>query len=60
MGVGLLVLPRLSLVMPALALGQRLSLRHAWRITQGNTLRLGTATALCMLPAVTLARLIRC
>ena len=58
MGVGLLVLPRLSLVMPALALGERLSLRHAWRITRGNTLRLGAATALCMLPAVTLAMLV--
>jgi len=58
MGVGLLVLPRLSLVLPALALGERLSLRHAWRISRGNTLRLGAATALCMLPAVTLAMLI--
>ncbi len=58
MAIGLLVLPRLSLVMPALALGERLSLRRAWRITQGNTLRLGMATALCMLPAVTLAMLV--
>ena len=58
MGVGLLVLPRRSLVMPALALGERLSLRHAWRITRGNTLRLGAATALCMLPAVALAMLV--
>jgi hypothetical protein len=58
MGVGLLVLPRLSLVMPALALGERLSLRHAWRMTWGNTLRLGAATVLCMLPAVTLALLV--
>jgi hypothetical protein len=58
MCVGLLVLPRLSLVMPALALGERLSLRPAWRITRRNTLRLGAATALCMLPAVTLALLI--
>jgi hypothetical protein len=58
MAVGLLVLPRLSLVMPALALGERLSLRHAWRITRGNTLRLGAATALCILPAVTLATMV--
>ena len=58
MGVGLLVLPRLSLVMPALALGERLSLRHAWHMTRRNTLRLGAATALCMLPAVTLAMLV--
>jgi len=58
MAVGLLVLPRLSLVMPALALGERLSLRRAWRITRGNTLHLGMATALCMVPAVTLAMLV--
>src|SRR5262249_56751961 len=58
MAIGLLVLPRLSLVMPATALGERLSLRHAWRMTRGNTLRLGMATALCMLPAVTLAMLV--
>jgi hypothetical protein len=44
--------------MPAMALDERLSLRHAWRITRGNTLRLGAATALCMLPAVTLAILV--
>ena len=59
MAIGLLVLPRLSLVMPAMALGERLSLRHAWRITRGNTLRFGVATALCMLPAVTLAMLVQ-
>jgi len=58
MAIGLLVLPRLSLVMPAMALGEQLSLRCAWRITRGNTLRLGMATALCMLPAVTLAILV--
>jgi hypothetical protein len=58
MAIGLLVLQRLSLVMPAVAVGERLSLRHAWRITRGNTLRLGVATALCMLPAVTLAVLV--
>jgi hypothetical protein len=59
MAIGLLVLTRLSLVMPAMALGERLSLLHAWRITRGNTLRLGVATALCMLPAVTLAMLVQ-
>src|SRR5262249_49589609 len=32
MAIGLLVLPRLSLVMPAMAVGERPSLRHAWRI----------------------------
>ena len=56
--IGFLVLPRLSLVLPAVALGERLSLRRAWRITRGNTLRIGVATALCMLPAVTLAMLV--
>ena len=56
--IGLLVLPRLALVMPAMAVGERLSLRQAWRITRGNTLRLGVATAVCMLPAVTLAMLV--
>ena len=60
MAIGLLVLPRLSLVMSALALGERLLLRLAWRITRRNTLRLGAAAALCMLPAVTLAMLVRC
>ena len=58
LAIGLLVLPRLSLVMPAVAVGERLSLRQAWRITHGNTLRLGVATALCMLPAVTLAMVV--
>jgi hypothetical protein len=58
MAIGLLVLPRLSLVMPATALGEPLSLRNAWDITVGNTLRLAMATALCMLPAVTLAMLV--
>jgi len=58
MAIGLLALPRLSLVMPAMALDERLSLHRAWRITRGNTLRLGAATALCMLPAVTLAMLV--
>jgi hypothetical protein len=58
MVIGLLVLPRLSLVMPAVAVGERLSLRQAWRSTRANVLRLGAATALCMLPAVTLAMLV--
>jgi hypothetical protein len=58
MAIGLLVLPRLSLVMPAMAVDERLSLRHSWRITRGNTLRLGMATTLCMLPAVTVAMLV--
>jgi hypothetical protein len=48
----LLVLPRLSLVLPALALGARLSPARAWRMSRGNTLRLALATVLCILPAV--------
>lgn len=51
LAVALLVLPRLSLVLPAVALGERLSLRDAWRTTRGNTLRLALATCVCMLPA---------
>jgi hypothetical protein len=46
------LLPRLSIVLPALALGERLSLWEAWRATRGNTLRLALATCLCMLPAL--------
>jgi hypothetical protein len=41
--------------MPAVAVGEQVSLRHARRMTRGNTLRLGVATTFCMLPAVTLA-----
>ncbi|HEU4381581.1 MAG TPA: hypothetical protein VFR73_23670, partial [Hyphomicrobiaceae bacterium] len=52
-----LVVPRFSLVLPAAALGERLSLRQAWRNTRGNTLRLALATALCTLPAALLFKL---
>jgi hypothetical protein len=52
LAVAIFLLPRLSLVLPALALGERLSLWDAWRATRGNTLRLALATALCMLPAL--------
>jgi hypothetical protein len=44
------VLPRLSLVLPAIALGERLSLAGAWRATRGNTWRLAWASLLCSLP----------
>lgn len=50
----LLVVPRLSLVLPALALGERLSLRQAWSITRANALRLALATSICMLPVAVL------
>jgi hypothetical protein len=51
------VLPRLSLVLPAVALQQEPSLREAWRASRSNTLRLALATGLCMLPAVLLLAL---
>ena len=50
-----LVVPRLSLVLPAVALGEQLSLRLAWRRSRGNTLRLLLATFLCGLPALLLS-----
>jgi hypothetical protein len=40
------LLPRLSLVLPALALGERLSPWDAWLATQGNALRLALASCL--------------
>jgi hypothetical protein len=51
LAIGLLMLPRLSLVLPAVAVGERLSLGQAWRMSRGNTLRLALATCLCVLPA---------
>jgi len=57
MAIVLLLLPRLVLVLPGVALGAPLSLRHAWRITRANTLRLGLATFLCVLPALSVAML---
>ena len=48
--IALFVLPRLSLVLPAIALGERLSLADAWRVTRGSTWRLAGATLLCSLP----------
>jgi len=48
----LLVLPRLSLVLPAAALERPLSLRDAWRVSRANTLRLALATLLCTLPGI--------
>jgi hypothetical protein len=54
------ILPRLSLVLPALALGQRLSPWDAWLATQGNSLRLALATCLCMLPALSLIMCCHC
>jgi hypothetical protein len=50
LGIGMFVLPRLSLVLPAGALGERLTLGEAWRATRGNTWRLAWASMLCGLP----------
>ena len=50
LGIGVFVLPRLSLVLPAGALGERLTLGEAWRATRGNTWRLACASMLCSLP----------
>lgn len=44
------VLPRLSLVLPAVALGEGLSAAAAWGVSRGNTWRLLWATLLCSLP----------
>jgi len=52
LAVTVFILPRLSLVLPAIALGERLFLWDAWLATRGNTLRLALATCLCMLPAL--------
>jgi hypothetical protein len=54
LAIALLALPRLSLVLPAVALGEAVSLRQAWDSTRSNTLRLALATGLCMLPATAL------
>jgi hypothetical protein len=45
------LVPRLSLVLPALAVGERLSVGRSWRMTRANTLRLALATLLSTLPA---------
>jgi hypothetical protein len=50
LGIAIFVLPRLSLVLPAIALGEGLSLAAAWQLTRGNAWRLAVATLLCSLP----------
>lgn len=47
-----LVLPRLSIALPAIALDERLTLARAWRLSRGNSWRLGIATLLCALPVL--------
>ena len=44
------VLPRASLMLPAIALYRDLSPTEAWRATRGNTWRLALASMLCLLP----------
>jgi len=46
------VLPRFSLVLPGIAVGENLSLAGAWRLTRRNTWRLAMATLACSLPLV--------
>jgi hypothetical protein len=50
--VSLFVLPRLSLVLPGIALGERLTPARAWQVTRGNTWRLAMAGLLCSVPLV--------
>src|SRR5262249_4518564 len=50
LGIAIFVLPRLSLILPAIALGESLSLTAAWHLTRGSTWRLAMATLLCSLP----------
>jgi hypothetical protein len=45
-----LLLPRISLVLPAHALGVRMTQAEARQISRGHTLRFGLATALVLLP----------
>jgi hypothetical protein len=49
---------RLSLVLPARAIDQELTLRQSWRRTQGQGLRLLAATLLSMLPVLPFAALL--
>jgi hypothetical protein len=50
--MSLLMLPRLSIALPGIALDERLTLVQAWRMTRGNSWRLALATLLCALPTV--------
>ena len=52
--IAAIALLRLSLVLPAVAVGERLSPAQAWRCTRGNTFRWAMAAVLCVLPAVPL------
>ena len=46
----LLMLPRFVLALPSAALGQGSSIRHAWRLTRGNWLRIIAVLVLATLP----------
>ena len=50
LAMALLVFPRLSIALPAIALGEQLTLAQAWRLSRGNSWRLCMATVLCALP----------
>jgi hypothetical protein len=46
-----LVTSRISLVLPALAIGQPLSLAQSWQITRGNSWTLMLTSCCCLIPA---------
>lgn len=48
------ILPRVSLMLPAIALERDLPLTEAWRATRANTWRLGLAMMLCVFPPLLL------
>src|SRR5260370_33994970 len=52
LGVIFLLLPRVSIALPAVALDERLTLTQAWRLSRGNSWRLALATLLCALPTL--------
>jgi hypothetical protein len=52
--IAVFALPRLSLMLPAIALHRDISIVEAWRATRANTWRLAVATLLCLLPPILL------
>jgi hypothetical protein len=52
--IALVLMPRFSLVLPAIALGDRLSPAGSWRASRGNMWRLAWAGLLCTVPPILL------
>ena len=50
--ISIFVLPRFSLVLPGIAIGESLSLSASWQLTRRNTWRLAMAGLMCSLPLV--------